>query len=59
MYSRRKKKKNQLIVTSNDIIIDFETSIKGGNQFVNHSNDLDLPIARRKGTRSCIVYPIS
>ena len=51
--------KKQLAVTSNDPILESETGIKGDNQFSNNSDDLDLPIALRKGTQSCIVPPIS
>ncbi|RVX23932.1 hypothetical protein CK203_000051 [Vitis vinifera] len=49
----------KLAVTSNDPIVESETGIKGDNQFSNNSDDLDLPIALRKGTQSCIVPPIS
>ena len=55
MYSRKK----QLVVTSNDPIVDFETSIEGYNQFSIHSNDLDLIITLRKWTWSCTIHPIS
>ena len=55
MYSRKK----QLVVTSNDPIVDFETSIEGFNQFSNHSNHSHLIIALRKWTWSCTIHPIS
>ena len=55
MYSLRK----QPAIPLQDPIIDSKTCTGKGNQNLTLNNDLDLPLALRKGTGSCTIHPIS
>lgn len=58
-YIRKKQPANNSIA----LVIDPKVGNGKGNQIIRHNNnivnDLDLPIALRKGIRTCILHPIS
>ncbi|CAM8951545.1 unnamed protein product [Rhodiola kirilowii] len=63
VYSRKKGGSNPQHRQESDQRLDHEVhddcSYSQGNFESNHSSKLDLPIALRKGTRSCTKYPLS
>lgn len=55
VYSRRKKPE----ISSHDLSIDPEIGNEIETQFFDSHEDLELPIAIRKGVRTCTRHPIS